>query len=156
MFDIRKDLPATVMAGMTPKFGRNVGDLTIQGYTVENASEPDRLMAMDQLAEMMRPCGIDVATKCITALRLRTVSKNEAASDQALTVAIYAEDLADYPRDVAIEACRRMARMSRWFPAWADLYEQCELLMRDRRMILAELERIGKLSSLARFETKTQ
>ena len=47
-----------------------------------------------------------------------------------LTMAAYAEYLAEYPADVVIDALRWWARVEKWWPAWSELKE-----LLDRRVI---------------------
>lgn len=57
--------------------------------------------------------------------------------DTKTMVASYAEELQEYPADVVRYVLKMSARNSKWFPAWAELYEDLEFWGR-RRMLLAD------------------
>ncbi|KKM12092.1 hypothetical protein LCGC14_1720340, partial [marine sediment metagenome] len=71
----------------------------------------------------------------------RHVGLRPGQEDLAALIAIYAEELAEYPLDVVRDACRTWARREKWFPAWADLRALCEERVMKRRDLLMALRR---------------
>ena len=124
-------------ASFKPCFSKFVNNFEVQDYVISgDLSQKDVSDAVAVLEKANMPCGHETALKAVTALRLRTTAKPEHSNDIAAMVALYVDDMADYPEDVVIEACRSLARSNKWFPAWAELYEALEWRVRKRRLML--------------------
>jgi pimeloyl-ACP methyl ester carboxylesterase len=76
-------------------------------------------------------------------LRLAAVTKSRAESeeDQAFRFAAFRDELAEFPEDVVRTALRKIGRREKFFPALADLRDQCQREFRHRRLLAAALER---------------
>ena len=131
------NLPDKVRDAFKPCFSRYADRYEIQDFVITGDLTPQEIShAILVLQTANDPCGVDNALKAVTALRLRTNSKPESTNDIAAMVTLYAGDMAEYPLDVVESACRDLARSSRWFPAWSDLYEAMEWRLRRRRLML--------------------
>ena len=71
--------------------------------------------------------------------RLMTITAKRAGSeaDVRSQLAVYAEELAAYPADVATAALNHAWH---WWPTWAELRERCERAVSRRRSILRIIE----------------
>ena len=74
-------------------------------------------------------------------LKVNTSSRNMSQDDLKAQIAIYAEELTEYPIDVVRDACRWWGKWEKWFPAWAELREICDERVMKRRAILTGLRR---------------
>ena len=52
-----------------------------------------------------------------------------------------AQNLMEYPADVAFEAIQRWQDQEKWWPAWADLKTECDRLVHRRRVTRDALAR---------------
>jgi hypothetical protein len=74
-------------------------------------------------------------------LRASTISQNRGQGDPALTVTAFAEALAEYPADIAMEACRYWAHSEKVWPTLAELRARLEAKAQPRRLLAAAIER---------------
>lgn len=106
----------------------------VSGATLTAACSPDVLaVAIAVLEHASRPGGIGLATKAVTRLRAKTAARAGGLADQHVTGQAYAEELAKYPADIIEAACQRWADNSRWWPAWAELKQECDRMAAKRR-----------------------
>ncbi len=112
-----------------------IGDYQLKGeLDVEAAREALALLdLLDQRAER-REYG-----KALGRLKSVTVSRSATAEDLALQLDTMAYEMTEFPLDAALEACRRSARVNRFFPSWAELRELCEEAVLFRRALAREL-----------------
>jgi len=73
--------------------------------------------------------------------RLRMLTKSRAGdeSDREASYVALAEELVEFPPDVVKAALRRIARRETFFPALAELREECQRLVRNRLLIASAL-----------------
>lgn len=116
-------------------------DFEVAGYDFSKASHADLEEALPILEAVNQPCPPDIAAKAVGALKVRTVARKEQQDDLSLTVAVFTEDLMDYPPDVVIDACRRWASKEKWFPSWAELKDLLDYKAGKRRKILEALRK---------------
>lgn len=135
---VEASLPPAVVSGLSERV-REWGDpvygfdYEFVGFEFGGAPEEDIAAAMDILDRANARCPIEIAEKAVQTLRIRTVRRFEDVDDMVAVIAVYSEDLSEYPADVVIDACRSWARQSKWFPAWVELQELCDLMIRRRR-----------------------
>lgn len=91
-------------------------------------------------AAALAPASREVVIKALNKLRTRSVVRPEDSSSARLTVVTYSEDLMAYPADVVIEACDRVGRRERWWPAWSDLQAECDQLVKWRKAAYRHLD----------------
>lgn len=133
-------LPAEIAASFrfvtTPVYGADgqFDGVIVSGATFSLACTAETIeMAIAVLERSSRPGGTTLATKALTVLRAKTAARAGGLADQHLTGQAYAEELALYPADIIDQACRRWADNSRWWPAWAELKQECERMAAKRR-----------------------
>ena len=137
-------IPDSVVGCFKPCFSQNLTNPRILGYVISGPiSEAEISEAARKLEEANRPCGQEFALQAVTALRLRTSAKPEHINDIAAMAALYAGDMADYPEDVVLRACQSLARSSKWFPSWSELYELLELISSKRRHMFEAAKAYG-------------
>ena len=101
-------LPSRVKLSMKArwrdKVGRHGFDTEFLGYDLtEKIKQEDVDEALVLLHNVCAPCPPDIAVKAATALRLRTKARREHVDDLKMMVALFAEDLSQYPADVVNE-----------------------------------------------------
>jgi hypothetical protein len=69
--------------------------------------------------------------------RLRMLTKSRAGdeTDRELTYVALAEELVEFPPDVIRSALRKIARRETFFPSLAEMIDQCQREVRNRRLI---------------------
>jgi hypothetical protein len=88
------------------------------------------------------PCPKDELMKEIYAMSLGMARRKDQDLDFKMMVAVYANDLAEYPRDVIVDACKEIRREHRFFPTIADLRDECETRFEFRKALRQELENL--------------
>jgi hypothetical protein len=106
----------------------------VVGFEVSgDISDGMRELLISSAAPLSGPELSEVFTK----LYAKTIRRAEGEMDAALMVAAYAEELQEYPADVVVYVLKMSAKNNKFFPAWAELYEDLEFWGR-RRMLLAD------------------
>lgn len=150
---ITPGLPATISQAirftMRPVYG---ADGQFDGSVVDTATlagQHDEALLRSSIAALeraSRPGGFELATVQLAKLRAKTATRSADGGDQHLIGQAYAEELAEFPSDVIVEACRRWADGNRWWPAWADLKRECDRLsakrLAEHRALKEALDRI--------------
>lgn len=116
-------------------------DFELKGFHFAGAPEADVRAGLAILEAIDRPCPLPIAEKAIATLRVRTKARAGDAADTALMLAIFSEDVGDYPPDVVVDACKGWARSEKWFPAWSELKEYLDRRVKRRRLMAEALRR---------------
>ncbi len=74
-------------------------------------------------------------------LKVLTRERNLSQEDLSIQIAVYAEELSQFPIDVVRDACAYWARNEKWFPSWTELRAECEERVSKRRAFLMGLRR---------------
>lgn len=101
---------------------------------------PDFDRAHQILRSALQPAPRIELAKAITAMGMLTANKAGDEVSLDLRLEAYVQKLSGYPADVALSAVNGWSEKSKWWPAWAELREECENLMIQRRQMLAALE----------------
>lgn len=109
------------------------------GWTVDAGSPAALDAARRKLAPSMTPPEADQVSMWLAELSVITARREDDAATESLRLAAYASRLREYPADVVREAL--MVRRWKFFPAWAELADACDALVKPRRDMLAALER---------------
>jgi hypothetical protein len=105
-------------------------------------NEPDGLKELLRALELAsRPCPKDEVLKELYAMSLGMARRKDQDTDFKMMIAVYANDLSDYPRDVILDACGEIRREQRFFPTISDLRDACEERFEFRRALLIETAR---------------
>lgn len=117
-------------------------DCELLGFEMTGAPPAgDVHSALETLRKAMAPAPTRVIASEIARLRVMTKSRAESDEDLQLMAAAYVEELAAYPADVVIDACRTWARREKFWPAWHELQEMLDRRVKKRRAMLEALER---------------
>ncbi len=113
-------------------------DFEVLGYEpIKVTTEAGRAAvqsASQMLNEALAPAPKEVILKALARLKLSTNARNQDGDDARFQRAVYVEELAEFPADVVVEACRKMARLEDWFPPIGKLRAECQQLVRWRRL----------------------
>ena len=77
-------------------------------------------------------------------LKLRTKNRAQSEKELAFQIAIYADDLAEYPQDVVVGALRYWAKNEKWWPAWAELKALLDARVNRRLALIEALRRVPR------------
>jgi hypothetical protein len=116
------------------------------GYVVsyEWIAEPpavERAIALELLAEALRPASEEMVIGELGRLRAATVSR-DVGQDLNVVFAVYADELLRYPPDAVREVLREWPRSGgKWWPSMHELIERLDRVVRPRRALAAALKR---------------
>lgn len=117
------------------------GFLRTRDVPTITTANPSNLKELYRAVESVcMPCPRDDIAKELYGMSLGMARRKDQDLDFKMMLAVYAGDLAEYPRDVIVDACREVRRESRFFPTIADLRDECESRFEFRRALRRELE----------------
>jgi hypothetical protein len=133
-------LPPSVMLGLhakiVPKVDPEYGfDEILMGYAFAGAPDSDIESAKEILDALNTPCPENIAEEAVGRMRARTIRRAEDQMDMMLTIAVFSEDVANYPADVVIDGCRSWASQNKYFPSWSELKDMLDWRVRKRRLM---------------------
>lgn len=105
---------------------------------VAPVSQADHAAALAFVDEALEPAGEDFVLAELARLRAMTVSR-DVGQDLALVLAAYADELQRYPADAVREVLRGWG--SKWWPAWNELRDQLDRLVRPRQALREAMRR---------------
>lgn len=79
--------------------------------------------------------------KGLARLRVLTKVRAETTDDIRLSLAIYADEMANYPADVIRYVIKTQPKIIPWWPAWSELSERLDLYTRKRQRLLDAIEK---------------
>lgn len=127
-----------VVSGGQNQDPRNV--VPWQLVQVPDLPESDRATAMSILEAACQPMRKREIVAGLGRVKAMTVSRAEDDVSTAVRFEIYVEELAKWPADVVRHVLESQPRMSKFWPAWAELEERLELYA-GKRMRALELLR---------------
>lgn len=117
-------------------------DYTVVGYDLDDGfNENDGRESLRLLEMLNARAEPETCEHELARLKVLTATRNLSQADLTAQIAIYAEELTEYPIDVVRESCRWWAAREKWFPSWAELRDACEERVMKRRAILTGLRR---------------
>ena len=122
---------------LQPIWGK--GDLP-RGYVIEG--EVTKL-DVNLLEDAVKPLSTREIAEELTILNAKTVRRDSGDTDTGILVRAYAEELAEYPADVVRYVLKAAAKNNKFFPAWAELYEDLEFWGRDRIRLYEAVRKQG-------------
>lgn len=122
-------------------------DFEVTGYRLTGPIPAQKLAVLTAWTERMtEPCGREaISREALRCLSL-TKSRERDAADLQLFAAALADELAEFPIDVATTAFRKWARREKWWPSLAEIREPCLREMRWRRSLKIALEDASRMS----------
>lgn len=113
-------------------------DYNTTGVTLTTSvSEQDRERAVSMFEAICRPARPEKIIMALGKLRIKTAAKD--GDDLEARIAVYAEELGEYPADIVLDALNRWPKMSRWFPTWHELMDIIEWRANKRKWTLEAL-----------------
>lgn len=100
----------------------------------------ERDQAIRLVSQSLRPAGPELAAKELGRLALLTKSRAEGDDDTKARLVVMADELANYPADVVLDALRYWARTEKFFPAWAELRDLLDRRVQRRKRLRAALQ----------------
>lgn len=151
-------LPESLRLSITPvtqtSFPNDETRVDFLRFTLNPAPEwpvsgQDLSRALTLVRRSLSPIPMDEARILLARLKAKTRSRSETDSDIAFQIAVYAEDLQEWPADVARKVLREWANTHPFWPTWADLVGVLEPVMRKRQALLDVLDEAVEASGLA-------
>jgi hypothetical protein len=135
---LRASLPAPLRTSLRSKAMYDSAFDQLLGYdAIQPKTEADREMVQEGLAILdaaLVPCPPAIIMKALARLKLSVNPRNQDADDARFQRAIYCDELAEFPLDVVVEGLRKLARLEDWFPPISKVRDQCQHLVRWRRV----------------------
>lgn len=109
-------------------------DYEFIGYELSDGDIPesDRVSARLLVDEVCRPSEPIIIFRELARLRVLTKARAESSDDLESMASIYADEMASYPQDCVVWACRKWARMEKWWPSWSELKELLDRAAKKR------------------------
>lgn len=109
-------------------------DYEFIGYELSDGDIPesDRASARLLVDEVCKPSEPVIIFKELARLRVLTKARAESSDDLESMASIYADEMASYPQDCIVWACRKWARMEKWWPSWSELKELLDRAAKKR------------------------
>ena len=135
-------LPHSVSSRVVARWRGGEHGYEAQDYELrDGVDEADGRESLRLLEMLNARAELEDCQKELARLKVLTAARNLGQADLVAQIAIYAEELTEYPIDVVREACRWWAAREKWFPSWAELRAACDERVMKRRAILAGLRR---------------
>lgn len=119
----------------------------VRGFTFDIADREQIRAALDKISQAMTPATPEQCEGWLVMLQAATARRADTEATTAVSYALYASELRQWPADVAKAACERLARGrpdqsgTNWFPTLAELVAECERLAQARRSLFVCLQR---------------
>jgi len=96
------------------------------------ASKADVKVAEAMILAACAPAPPETAARELTRLKAMTKARATGDIDTRMQAAAYTEELARYPADVIVSACRYWSSVETWWPSWAELKDLLDFRLRKR------------------------
>ena len=134
-------LPDTVRSSLQERWQDGIGkdgqfDTEFRGYALtREVPKADLEAAWRQAREINAPANLQELVTELVRLRALTKMRNETEMDSQIMISALAEEMAPYPIDIIQDACRKWARMEKFFPAWAELKDMMDFRLNRRKRL---------------------
>lgn len=116
--------------------------VTVTGVSVVDGASPAAVRAaLDDIERLCAPADLKLVASSLAKLKALTASRAKTGEDMSLTALAYTEELAAYPADVVVAACKAWQSANTWWPSWAELKNECDKRMMGRTQIRDALRR---------------
>jgi hypothetical protein len=120
-------------------------DAVTIGWELSGAVVPAELMeGMRLVGSAMQSAPAEVIADELVRLRLMTKSGVIPAGYAEAMLTILTEEIAGYPEDIIVDACRRWARRETFWPSLAELRAELDRVANRRRLLRDALRRGGR------------
>lgn len=115
-------------------------DSIFAGFEFKSSPPTDSLkQALLVVDRALTPCPEPIALAALASLALRTKARKNEGGDMDARNRIYAKDLAGYPPDVVVFACKAIGDTATFYPAWSELKNACDERVNRRRSLRAAI-----------------
>ena len=122
-------LPQSVKQALASQVDR---DYELTGYQMtKEVSQQDKDTAIKMLDKALEPLPSKTILQELTRLKLKTMARNMTTEELSLQLAVYVDELSEYPADIVVKVLRDWPRNSKWWPTWHEL--DIELRWRTNR-----------------------
>lgn len=87
-------------------------------------------------------------TEPLARIAVKCGRKREDAQSADYTLAVYIEDLKQYPADIVLAVLWNWPACSKWWPDWVELHALLEELMKERRGVVEAARKVAGLPPL--------
>jgi hypothetical protein len=91
------------------------------------------------LQKALEPLPSEQILKELTRLKLKTMARNITTEELSLQLAVYTDDLAQYPADIVVKVLRDWPKQNKWWPTWHELVNEMEWRTNGRQYKLDAL-----------------
>lgn len=134
-------LPDTVKGALQERWRDGIGkdgqfDAEFNGYALTcEVPGADLEAAHRQIQQFNAPANLPEIVTELVRLRALTKMRNETEIDSQIMISALAEEMAPYPIDIIQDACRKWARMEKFFPSWAELKDMIDFRFNRRKRL---------------------
>lgn len=89
------------------------------------------------------PSPKDEVMKEVYAMSVAMARRKDQDDDYKMMVAVYAEDLQEFPLDIVRDACKGIRKTKTFFPTLSEICDGCRERFAFRRALLRELEMVA-------------
>lgn len=114
----------------------------VTGFDISGLTADNRGQAIDAVKAAMTPPTVDQCEEWIASLHAVCARRSDDQDTLSLVMSLYASCIAQYPADIAKEACMAFALRPdkpNWFPTLSEVNEACEKATNQRKKLLASL-----------------
>ena len=115
-----------------------IWDLTGYQMTKEVAKQ-DKDTAIKMLDKALEPLPSETILQELTRLKLKTMARNMTTEELSLQLAVYTDELGQYPADIVVKVLRDWPKQSKWWPTWHELDIELEWRTNRRQLKLDAL-----------------
>lgn len=133
--------PMSVKTALEERWRDNIGmdgqfDTEFAGYALQGpVPKQDLETAWRQMREINTPADLQSIIAELVRLRALTKARAETEQDAQILLTALAEEMAPYPIDIIRDACRKWARMEKFFPAWSELKDMMDFRFNRRKRL---------------------
>lgn len=120
------------MLRLRPRIGDYGMEFDLLGYDLGPVSAEDLEHGYALVLGSLASSPPTLLASELARLRAMTKARAEDGRDVALMAAAYAEEMAAYPADAVRWACRKWARMEKFWPAWSELQALLDRAVAER------------------------
>jgi hypothetical protein len=119
-----------------PQYGY---DFAAVGYDLGRLDEDQWREAQTLMAPALEPASPRIVAEELARLRAVTKARSISEPEAAMMFGALRQELSEFPPDVVRGALRKIARRETFFPALAEVRDQCQREFRNRRLLAEAL-----------------
>lgn len=108
--------------------------------SIKSADPEEAMPVLNALEKLNEPMPREDITKELYRLTLCMAKRPDDDDDYKMRLAIYADDMREYPPDVVKAACLEIRKYNKFFPTYSEIEHLCQRRVGFRRQALKELK----------------